>query len=463
VDVLLNWLWQGGVIALATAGILRVIPDSRTQARYCAVWAACTALLVLPAIPLLWVASASTDGGTPSTGAPLVAMPSRWWTSATTALGLWAIWAVPYAGRIGAAVLVLRHAKKQAREFPADLEARLRHWTRLRTTGRRARLLLSHRVQTAALLGGGMPAIAVAPALVDQLNDADLDRVLIHEWAHLQRRDDVAQIGELIVGVIVGWHPAVWWLKRRLHLEREVACDELTVAVTGSAKAYAACLTTLAALPPARARWVPALAAVSSASLRHRVIRIVAARRLPSARAWRSASIAAAVTIGALALLVGRLQVVETVLASPVALQAALMDRTLAVVSHVPIISPANEEDVLPRHGRPAARSWPAPSRAGAEEDRYAAVVQMTDSASEPLGAEPPLIPVVIELPRAVAFDTSAEAPMSPAATAIEPRHIPIWEVAVDAGRAVGAGSEQAAVAAAGVFTRFGKKVARSF
>ena len=39
--------------------------------------------------------------------------------------------------------------------------------------------------------------------------------------------------------MVAGWHPALWWIERRLHLEREIACDEIAVPLTGSAKAYA--------------------------------------------------------------------------------------------------------------------------------------------------------------------------------------------------------------------------------
>ena len=76
--------------------------------------------------------------------------------------------------------------------------------------------------------------IAVAPSLVRTLDADELDRVLIHEWAHVQRRDDLVNILQIVVRIIAGWHPALWWIDRRLHVEREIACDEITVAVTGS-------------------------------------------------------------------------------------------------------------------------------------------------------------------------------------------------------------------------------------
>ena len=64
----------------------------------------------------------------------------------------------------------------------------------------------------------------------------------------MQRRDDLSVFAQLFVRVTVGWHPAIWWLLRQLHAEREAACDQLAVSITGSAKAYAGCLAKLATL-----------------------------------------------------------------------------------------------------------------------------------------------------------------------------------------------------------------------
>ena len=97
-------------------------------------------------------------------------------------------------------------------------------------------------------MGCGSPVIAIAPALVQHLTADELDRVVIHEWAHVQRRDDLANVAQLVARVLAGWHPAVWWLDRRLQAERETACDEMAVALTGSSKVYAACLVKLAGL-----------------------------------------------------------------------------------------------------------------------------------------------------------------------------------------------------------------------
>ncbi len=68
----------------------------------------------------------------------------------------------------------------------------------------------------------------------------------MHELAHLRRWDDWTNLVQKIVGAAFFFHPAVWWIERRISLEREMACDDAVLAETGNARAYAECLVTLA-------------------------------------------------------------------------------------------------------------------------------------------------------------------------------------------------------------------------
>ena len=59
-DAVLNWLWQGALVALAAAALLRATPRCPARTRYCAVWAACIVVLVLPCVPFLLSAASPT-------------------------------------------------------------------------------------------------------------------------------------------------------------------------------------------------------------------------------------------------------------------------------------------------------------------------------------------------------------------------------------------------------------------
>ena len=126
-DVGLNWVTQGVIVAIAAAAALRVIRGSRAQARYAVVWAAYLLILALPAVPpaLAIVFHAPTAGLLASVAGPIVRMPSDWWTSPAVANGLWIVWSCVHSIRLTVAAVVVHDARRRGRECPASVRARL--------------------------------------------------------------------------------------------------------------------------------------------------------------------------------------------------------------------------------------------------------------------------------------------------------------------------------------------------
>jgi antitoxin component YwqK of YwqJK toxin-antitoxin module len=77
--------------------------------------------------------------------------------------------------------------------------------------------------------------------LTDMPPDA-LEAVIAHELAHIRRWDVWANLLQRLVETLLFYHPAVWWLSRRLSLEREMCADELAVAATKQRVVYAEAL-----------------------------------------------------------------------------------------------------------------------------------------------------------------------------------------------------------------------------
>jgi beta-lactamase regulating signal transducer with metallopeptidase domain len=87
-------------------------------------------------------------------------------------------------------------------------------------------------------------AVLVMPAgLAPSLSPTELRHVLLHELAHLRRRDLVwGWISEL-ARVVYFFHPVVQWITYRARLERELACDQLAMSHSGqNAQEYASTL-----------------------------------------------------------------------------------------------------------------------------------------------------------------------------------------------------------------------------
>jgi beta-lactamase regulating signal transducer with metallopeptidase domain len=305
---LAQWIWQGvalvAVVSVCT-GRARGISASM---RYRIWWATLALLLALPVLAALELPGvgallrvAVTKEETSRAGALVAETSDASWIGSSMLVGLvaWMLWT---AARLYRAVGRLDAAKRACRPFPVARERQLARWKTIRNRGRRATLVTSDHVRSAGVLGLGYPRIAVAPQLVSTLTDEELDQLVIHEYAHVQRRDDIASMIQLLVRCVVGWHPAVWWIDRRLRIEREVACDDWVLTTTSAPRTYARCLTRIAGLSAdTESTLVPA------ANRRHqlttRVMRLLDDRRStsirPSVRALASATaLLAVVSIG---------------------------------------------------------------------------------------------------------------------------------------------------------------------
>jgi beta-lactamase regulating signal transducer with metallopeptidase domain len=87
------------------------------------------------------------------------------------------------------------------------------------------------------------PVVVLSRKLAASLSASELEQVLLHELAHVRRRDLLCGwIGET-ARVVYFFHPVVHWIGYRLRLERELACDQIAMSYSGhDARDYAATL-----------------------------------------------------------------------------------------------------------------------------------------------------------------------------------------------------------------------------
>ena len=142
----------------------------------------------------------------------------------------------------------LRRLKSGATPAPDRWQLRLRRLCAMNGVRRQTRLLISREIAGPMSLGFIDPAILIPWAFLDKLSDAELDHIVMHELAHLQRRDDWTNLAQRFIEAVLPIQPAVYWLSHRMSLEREMACDDWVIAATGTAKPYAASLTKVAEL-----------------------------------------------------------------------------------------------------------------------------------------------------------------------------------------------------------------------
>jgi len=87
---------------------------------------------------------------------------------------------------------------------------------------------------------GARPKLVVPTALWERLGQDQRAALLVHELAHLKRRDHWVRILEIFATGLYWWNPLVWWARRSLRETEEQSCDAWVVwAFPQRAQAYA--------------------------------------------------------------------------------------------------------------------------------------------------------------------------------------------------------------------------------
>ena len=161
---------------------------------------------------------------------------------------MWALLSFVMLMRLGIGYLKLRGLKANATPAPAKWLLRLRSLSEINGVSRQTQLLVSSHIAAPMSLGFLNPAILIPQALLGTLSDSELEHIVLHELGHLRRRDDWTNLAQKLIEAMLPVQPAVYWIGRRLSIEREMACDDWVIAATGTAEPYAASLTKVAEL-----------------------------------------------------------------------------------------------------------------------------------------------------------------------------------------------------------------------
>ncbi len=344
VETLMHSVWQGALIALASAAILWCLPARKTGWRYGVALGGEFGVLVVAV--LTWAALGYEPGakvetvvGTEVRGeasARFVAIDrepresveepreeQRGWVNVVAAgwlLGVGVMLARGIGAAAGASALA-RSAGEADRRIVEELEAIK---TRM-GIGRVVRIVEAVECRGPAVLGVVWPTIVVPAALATGIDPETLRAILAHELAHVRRHDYLMNLGQMVVEALLFFNPAVWWLGRQARVEREAACDAEAVEITGRPIEYSRAL----------ADWAERAGGLSAAmawggprpsTLRGRVLRVLRPTERPGL-SWS----------GLLALVV----------LGPIALFALRRGADTAVVLAAQVLSPAERVEKL--------------------------------------------------------------------------------------------------------------------
>ena len=132
--------------------------------------------------------------------------------------------------------------------------------------------LLIHPDKTIPVVWGILRCRLMLPAAARQWSDEQLRSVLLHELAHIKRRDTVVQLLAQVACALHWFNPLVWFAAWRLDAERERACDDLVLASGVRPSAYAGyLLDVVTGLSPTRWTQTCGLAMARKSSLEGRL------------------------------------------------------------------------------------------------------------------------------------------------------------------------------------------------
>jgi beta-lactamase regulating signal transducer with metallopeptidase domain len=282
---ILNSLPEGVLVALFAWITLRLLPRQNSGTRF-AVWF--VALLAVPSLPLIGGIVGPRLLLSAGGGRPLIALPG------TLAILLFLAWVLAVCGAmlpLAAGLWRLRGLRRSCVAIDStQLEPAIRKTVADFSSSRRVTVATSENVTVPSALGFFKPMIVIPTWALRELPAEELNIILLHEFAHLRRWDDWTNLLQKVVRGVFLFHPAVWWIDRRLALEREMACDDAVLAETANPRGYAKCLIGLLEKSFARRGWTMAQAAVHrarEASLR--VAQILDARRSHTRHVWKPA------------------------------------------------------------------------------------------------------------------------------------------------------------------------------
>lgn len=139
-----------------------------------------------------------------------------------------------------------------------------------------------------------------------RLSDHQVDALVTHELCHVRRRDNLAAALHMIVEAVFWFHPAVWWIEKRLVDERERACDEEVIRLGSEPQIYAESI--LKTCQFCSGSPIACMTGVTGSDLKTRIEAIMRGRSRQPSSAWTAlllatlavVAIAAPVSIGAL-------------------------------------------------------------------------------------------------------------------------------------------------------------------
>jgi len=377
---LLHFLWQGAALAALAAVALTLARTAST--RYVLGVIILAAMVVAPAITFFIVRDqppqppanfAASHVGAPGAPSPSAILANAHATQPLPApaksylflVEAWFFGVLLLSLRMAGGVVALeRLRRRNSTPLSAGLLHRCLALQRRMGLARFIQYCESIHLEAPSVIGWIRPVVLLPVSALTGLSEAQLTAVVAHELAHIRRHDAIVNLFQIAVESLLFYHPAVWWISKRIRAERENCCDDAAIAVCGSPLEFARALTLMEEW-----RATPALAmAANRAPLADRIRRLLG---VPShSSSLRATNLTVGVVCLSVALLAGnaflglaRASVSAAPRAVPQAAAAANRDLVIVVRGEKPAPDPKSAPLASP-DSVPQPEPVPAPQAA---------------------------------------------------------------------------------------------------
>ncbi|WP_286271098.1 M56 family metallopeptidase [Thalassotalea hakodatensis] len=288
---LIHFLWQGGLIALTLKFSLVLTSFKHTNIRYLLSTTAMALCLIVPMITFSLIyqpdisPSLILQHALPTSNADelfLVTDPQTWQQDVLGSLPilsiLWLATVCMLALKLFIELYHVVQLPKHGVRLPSkSLDNTFEALVKKIKLTRKPKLLIALHCDVPMAIGWLKPVVLIPAAMITGLTPAQLSMLMLHELAHIKRYDYLVNLLQTLIETLLFFHPAVRWISKQMRNEREYCSDDIAVALSGDALAYAHTLTDTASLcHHHRHHAIPTMAmAASGGDLKKRVLRLV--------------------------------------------------------------------------------------------------------------------------------------------------------------------------------------------
>jgi bla regulator protein BlaR1 len=99
-------------------------------------------------------------------------------------------------------------------------------------------LLESGLTKVPMVIGNLKPVVLIPIGLLTALSTEEVEAILVHELAHIKRRDYLVNLLQSLMEIVFFFNPAVLWISQLIKAERENCCDDLALAQSSNKVNY---------------------------------------------------------------------------------------------------------------------------------------------------------------------------------------------------------------------------------